>query len=88
MVKISRDKLINSIKEKYLNSSKQEKKIILDEICKIYGYNRKYVIRAVNTRRDEKEFKKQGKLLTHLSLYLSFSIVGTTIDLAHFDNID
>ena len=44
-----KDKLvyINAIKDRYINSNKEEKKIILDEFCKVCNYNRKYEIRIL-----------------------------------------
>ena len=37
-----------AIKDRYLNSTKQEKSLILDEFCKVCGYNKKYAIRLLN----------------------------------------
>lgn len=37
-----------AILERYQNSSKKEKKVILDEFCSICGYSRKYAIRLLN----------------------------------------
>ncbi len=36
------------IRERYRRASKKEKKVILDEFCKVCGYNRKYAITLLN----------------------------------------
>ena len=52
----------NAIKDRYKNSSKQEKKIILDEFCKVCNYNRKYAIRLLNKPDNKwKKRKKRGR---------------------------
>ena len=47
---------IKAIRERYFNSSKKEKSMILDELCTITGYNRKWVIRIL--AKDHKTGKK------------------------------
>jgi len=53
---------LNQIKERYLKSSKSNKKIILNEFCLVCGYNRKYATRILNkTDIVFKVNKKPGK---------------------------
>lgn len=47
-----------AIKERYLKSNKREKSIILNEFCKICGYNKKYAIRLLN-KKDTYQYKKK-----------------------------
>jgi hypothetical protein len=49
-----------AIKERYLKSNKKEKSIILNEFCKICGYNKKYAIRLLNKKDTFKYKKKTG----------------------------
>lgn len=49
-----------AIKKRYNFSSKAEKKVILDEFCKTYDYNRKYAIRLINKRSDTSQRKKRS----------------------------
>ena len=56
----------NEIRERYIKSSKEDKKKILDEYCQVCGYNRKYAIRklrgstkSVNSTKERK--KKRGR---------------------------
>lgn len=44
----SKKEYLSEIKERYLLSSRQEKKQILDEFCSTCQYNRKYAIRLLN----------------------------------------
>ena len=46
------------IKKRYFSASKDEKKIILEEFCKVCKYNRKYAIRLLN-KKDSKNVKKK-----------------------------
>lgn len=43
---------LNEIKTRYKHSLKSEKKIILDEFCKICCYNRNYAIQLLNPKQD------------------------------------
>lgn len=50
------------IRKRYFSSSKAEKKIILDEFCKVCGYNRKYAIRLINSNQNKNDkLKKPGR---------------------------
>lgn len=56
-----KDKLvyIYAIKDRYIKSNKQEKKLILDEFCKVCNYNRKYAIRILNKPANKWQYKKK-----------------------------
>jgi hypothetical protein len=59
-----KDKLVytNAIRDRYKKSTKQEKKIILDEFCKVCNYNRKYAIRLLNKPNNKwQKSKKRGR---------------------------
>lgn len=50
------------LRKRYCSSSKAEKQIILDEFCKVCGYNRKYAIRLINSNHNKsKKSKKTGR---------------------------
>ncbi len=51
----------HSIKDRYLHSSKTEKKKILDEFCFVCSYNRKYAIRLLNQKYPPKNFWEMRK---------------------------
>ncbi len=48
MSKKSKSEYLQTIRLRYLKSSKDEKKIILDEFCTVCEYNRKYAIRVLS----------------------------------------
>ena len=48
MSKKSKAEYLKEIFERYKQSVKEEKKIILDEFCKVCGYHRKYAIKILN----------------------------------------
>ena len=55
---------LQTVKNRYKNSSKSEKQTILDEFCKVCGYNRKYAIRLLNSKarpKAKRNKKKQGR---------------------------
>ncbi len=68
----SKKEYLASIKERYLNSNKEEKKKILDELCKTCGYNRKYAIRKLNQK--EKKKKTKAKRSGRKKKYDSFEL--------------
>lgn len=59
MSKKSKQEYTEAVKSRYLAADKDEKKIILDEYCKVCGYNRKYAIRLLNKPPDEQS--KSGR---------------------------
>ena len=58
MSKNSRTQYLESIRNRYSSSKKIQKNSILDEFCKVCGYNRKYAIRLLNIK-PTKVFKKK-----------------------------
>lgn len=52
---------LSSILERYLSSEKEEKQKILNEFCKVCGYNRKYAIRKLNRKPEEKPSKRKSR---------------------------
>ena len=44
----SKREYLTQIRIRYLQSTKEEKRKILDEFCEVCGYNRKYAIRLLN----------------------------------------
>jgi hypothetical protein len=48
MSKQSKREYVDAIRERYRLASKRSKQRILDECCKVCGYNRKYAIRVLN----------------------------------------
>lgn len=61
MSKESKQEYLNAIRARYLSSSKEEKQIILNEVCATCGYNRKYAIRILNRNPVNKTAKKSGR---------------------------
>ena len=55
----SKQEYLGTIKQRYYQSSKKEKKKILDEFCLTCSYNRKYTIRIINQKETKKSISKQ-----------------------------
>jgi len=55
----SKQEYLGTIKQRYYQSSKKEKKKILDEFCLTCSYNRKYAIRIINQKETKKSISKQ-----------------------------
>lgn len=51
MSKQSREDYYKTVVRRYRNSDKKTKTQVLDEFCEVCGYNRKYAIRKLNTRK-------------------------------------
>ena len=49
-----------AIKDRYFQSNKKEKSLILEEFCKVCGYNKKYAIRLLNKKDVLKLKRKPG----------------------------
>lgn len=62
-----------AIKDRYLNASKKEKSVILDEFCKVCRYNKKYAIRLLN--KYEPYFKRK-KLSGRKPIYFSEDLIN------------
>lgn len=52
---------LEAVRRRYKRSSHQQKSKILDEFCKVCGYNRKYAIRALWKLRKKKTIKRPGR---------------------------
>ncbi len=57
----SKKEFIEAIRSRYLVSSKKQKQLILDEVCLVCHYNRKYAIRVLNHKEKTKKPKKAGR---------------------------
>ena len=58
----ARHELLSSLKERYLTAGRQEKTIILDELCKSTGFHRKHAIRALNNLIEKQYYReKRGR---------------------------
>jgi len=51
----SKKEYVTAIRIRYLMANKTDKKIILDEVCAVCGYNRKYAIRKLNFKAQPKD---------------------------------
>lgn len=56
-----RMKYCETVYRRYRNASKESKARILDELCQVCGYNRKYAIWKLNRLRDKEKAKTPGK---------------------------
>ena len=61
MSKKSIQDYLETVRPRYLSANKNEKNFILNEICKTFHYNRKYLIRTLNKTEQRKEPKKSGR---------------------------
>ena len=50
-----------TVVRRYRNSDKKTKSQVLDEFCEVCGYNRKYAIRKLNTRKRNHKRKRLGR---------------------------
>jgi hypothetical protein len=57
----SKSEYLNQIKKRYHTVSKLEKGTILNEFCCICGYNRKYAIQLLNSKKPPKNVNKKSK---------------------------
>ena len=62
-----------AIKDRYLKATKQKKSLILDEFCKVCGYNKKYAIRLLNK---EEPFFKKNKSPGRKPIYYSEDFIN------------
>jgi hypothetical protein len=69
----ARKQYLIAIRERYLNSSKKQKKAILDEFCHVCNYSRKHAIRAIklapgaSSKRPGPKVIYDEKLILHLA---------------------
>jgi len=61
MSKRSREEYYKTVKKRYRYSDKKTKSLVLDEFCEVCGYNRKYAIRKLNTRKRNHRTKRPGR---------------------------
>lgn len=61
MSKQSREDYYIAVVRRYRNSDKKTKSQVLDEFCEVCGYNRKYAIRKLNTRKRNHKRKRLGR---------------------------
>ncbi len=61
MSKQSREDYYETVIRRYRNSNKKTKSRLLDEFCEVCGYNRKYAIRKLNTRKRNHKRKSLGR---------------------------
>ena len=54
-------KYCETVYRRYRNASKESKARILDELCQVCGYNRKYAIWKLNRLRDKEKAKTPSK---------------------------
>ena len=62
-----------AIKNRYLKAAKKEKSVILEEFCKVCGYNKKYAIRLLNK---EEPFFKKNKSPGRKPIYYSEDFIN------------
>ena len=60
MSNAAKKEYINEIRERYFSSTKTEKSLILDELCSVCKFNRKYAIRLIRKKQTEQN-KKKGR---------------------------
>ena len=58
MSKKAKIEYLLEIKSRYQKANKEEKQNILNEFCKVCGYNRKYAIHLLNQKQKKKNNKK------------------------------
>lgn len=61
MSKRSREEYYKTVVKRYRNSDKKTKSQVLDEFCEVCGYNRKYAIQKLNSRRRNHSGKRLGR---------------------------
>lgn len=61
MSKQSREDYYKTVVRRYRNSDKKTKSQVLDEFCEVCGYNRKYAIRKLNTRKRNHKRRRLGR---------------------------
>lgn len=61
MSKQSREDYYKTVVRRYRKSDKKTKSQLLDEFCEVCGYNRKYAIRKLNTRKRNYNRKRPGR---------------------------
>lgn len=62
-----RREYLKTIRERYQNSSRVRKSMILDEFCTVCGYTRKYAIRILNGNVEPLEKQPRGRVVKYCS---------------------
>jgi len=57
----SRAEYYKTVVKRYRKSDKKKKSQVLDEFCEVCGYNRKYAIRKLNSRRRNRRGRRPGR---------------------------
>ena len=57
------------VRKRYFTATKKEKSLILDEVCVICGFNRKYAIRVIS-KKESKTNKKKGRTKKYNSIVI------------------
>lgn len=57
----AKQEYMQAILERYKEASKKEKSVILDELCQVCGYHRKWAIEKINTYNSKRRKKRPGK---------------------------
>ncbi len=81
----SKQEYLAIIKQRYHQSSKKEKKKILDEFCLTCSYNRKYAIRIINQKETKKSISKQRA--GRKKIYISDELLKFLIHLWEASNL-
>ena len=61
MSKQSREEYYKTVVKRSRSSDKKTKSQLLDEFCEVCGYNRKYAIRKLNSRKRNRRRKRPGR---------------------------
>ena len=68
----SKKEYLNEIRKRYFTATKTEKSLILDELCAVCNYNRKYAIRVIAKKQTESNNKKGRPKKYHSQAILIF----------------
>lgn len=80
MGKRAKKELIVTVQPRYLKATKQEKKVILDEFCKVYGCHRKHAIRLLGRTSTKPATLKAGRKPKYISNELLEALKRIWID--------
>lgn len=84
MSKRSREEYYKTVVKRYRNSDKKTKSQVLDEFCEVCGYNRKYAIQKLNSRRRRNH---SGKRLGRPKQYKDPILLDVLFDLWEKQNL-
>jgi len=69
----SKDELLCDFRQRYFSVGKVERGSILDEVCSMFGYHRKYAIRLLKTSKKVSETRKPMKRGRKATMMTRFS---------------